>query len=199
MEKALFVYRAKFLFGLMAHDQQAIERTKGNRRHHERSMPRSQRHDCDVFLPCEGGSVLYLGTLVWPTSMMQNLRSSPWILGAPRDGLTMLIRRTNLIFQRHGWSTAAARFPAPIRSETGAVPAASGCPVGRLLVHHTSWETVRHTPPNFSLSIDPNGTHLRPPRRSILFAASAPTSLLDAARDRGRSIAVSKISLHIQY
>src|SRR6202035_1379488 len=49
----------------------------------------------NVFHPCEGGPLLraiYLATLVWPTSM-PSLRSSPWILGAPHNGLATLIWR----------------------------------------------------------------------------------------------------------
>src|ERR1700737_4333487 len=49
----------------------------------------------NVLHPCEGGTLLrtiYLATLVWPTSM-PSLRSSPWILGAPHNGLAMLIWR----------------------------------------------------------------------------------------------------------
>jgi hypothetical protein len=54
-------------------------------------------HGCgrNVFHPCEGGALLraiYLATLVWPMSM-PSLRSSPWILGAPHNGLAMLISR----------------------------------------------------------------------------------------------------------
>src|SRR5882724_7474733 len=49
----------------------------------------------NVFHPCEGGPLLraiYLVTLVWPISM-PSLRSSPWILCAPHNGLAMLISR----------------------------------------------------------------------------------------------------------
>src|SRR5438874_2581296 len=49
----------------------------------------------NVFHPCEGGPLLraiYLATLVWPISM-PSLRGSPWILGAPHNGLAMLISR----------------------------------------------------------------------------------------------------------
>src|SRR5215467_5789147 len=49
----------------------------------------------NVFHPCEGGPLLrtiYLATLVWPISM-PSLRSSPWIRGAPHNGLAMLISR----------------------------------------------------------------------------------------------------------
>src|SRR5215831_1876458 len=49
----------------------------------------------NVFHRCEGGPLIraiYLATLVWPISM-PSLRSSPWILGAPHNGLAMLISR----------------------------------------------------------------------------------------------------------
>src|SRR5258708_7488915 len=49
----------------------------------------------NVLHPCEGGTLLrtiYLATLVWPTSM-PSFRSSPWILGAPHNGLAPLIWR----------------------------------------------------------------------------------------------------------
>jgi hypothetical protein len=35
---------------------------------------------------------MYLATLVWPMSM-PSLSNSPWILGAPHNGLAMLISR----------------------------------------------------------------------------------------------------------
>src|ERR1700732_1831287 len=62
----------------------------------------------NVFHPCEGGPLLramYLATLVWPTSI-PSLRSSPWILGAPHNGLAMLISR---ISRRISNSTVARR------------------------------------------------------------------------------------------
>src|SRR3954451_13102331 len=49
----------------------------------------------NVFHPCEGGPLLrtiYLATLVWPISM-PSLSNSPWIRGAPHNGLAMLISR----------------------------------------------------------------------------------------------------------
>src|ERR1700741_2116679 len=49
----------------------------------------------NVFHPCEGGALLraiYLATLVWLISM-PSLRSSPWMRGAPHNGLAMLISR----------------------------------------------------------------------------------------------------------
>jgi hypothetical protein len=68
-----------------------------------------------------------LATLVWPISM-PSLRSSPWILGAPHNGLAdahLADQPAN--FQQYSWSAAAVpRFPAPIRSETGTVPTDDG-------------------------------------------------------------------------
>src|SRR6476619_6400218 len=51
----------------------------------------------NVFHPCDGGAllrVIYLATLVWPISM-PSLSNSPWILGAPHNGLAMLISRNS--------------------------------------------------------------------------------------------------------
>src|SRR5262245_50949312 len=83
----------------------------------------------NVFHPCDGGPLLrtiYLATLVWPTSM-PSLRSSPWILGAPHNGLAMLISRISRRISNDNRSAAAAsRFPAPIQSKTGPVPADHG-------------------------------------------------------------------------
>src|ERR1700742_4393173 len=48
-----------------------------------------------VFQPCDGGPLrlaIYLATLVWPISM-PSLSNSPWIRGAPHNGLAMLISR----------------------------------------------------------------------------------------------------------
>src|SRR6478735_2808473 len=81
----------------------------------------------NVFHPCEGGPLLrtiYLATLVWPISM-PSLSNSPWIRGAPHNGLAMLISRiSRRISNDTVVSTAtASRFPAPIQPKTGAVPA----------------------------------------------------------------------------
>src|SRR5215467_7890068 len=77
----------------------------------------------NVFHPCEGGPLLrtiYLATLVWPISM-PSLRSSPWILGAPHNGLAMLISR---ISQRISNSTVGR--PQRFGSETGTMPTDDG-------------------------------------------------------------------------
>src|SRR5215471_4287429 len=84
----------------------------------------------NVFHPCEGGPLLrtiYLATLVSPISM-PSLRSSPWILGAPHNGLAMShLADQPANFQQYSWSAAAVpRFPAPIRSETGTMPTDDG-------------------------------------------------------------------------
>jgi len=39
---------------------------------------------------------MYLATVVWPRSM-PNLSSSPWILGAPQNGLARPISRINFL------------------------------------------------------------------------------------------------------
>jgi hypothetical protein len=55
----------------------------------------------------------------------------------------------------------------------------------------------RQTPPNISLSIDPNGSLLGLARRSTLICCLSTTiSASSVARDRSRSITVPKISLH---
>src|SRR5258708_645675 len=79
-----------------------------------------------VFQPCDGGSrllTIYLATLVCPISM-PSLRNSPWIRGAPHSGLAMLISWISFAYVRwYSWSaTTTSRLPAPIRSETRAMP-----------------------------------------------------------------------------
>ena len=71
---------------------------------------------------------IYSATLVLPTSM-PSLRSSPWILGARHNGLKTLISR---ISRRISNNTVADLKPAPCQRTTYRV--------GRLQVHHTSWE-----------------------------------------------------------
>src|SRR6202051_1416494 len=84
----------------MTNNQQAIEQPQRACRHHEQ-VPRGNpiRGVTKERPPSlRGGTLLrtiYLATLVWPTSM-PSLRSSPWILGAPHNGLAPLILRINL-------------------------------------------------------------------------------------------------------
>ena len=87
----------------MAHDQQSIDRTKedfGTTKRSIAAIPSAWLRR-NVFHPCDGGALLraiYLATLVWPISM-PSLSSSPWILGAPHNGLAMLISRISSDFQ----------------------------------------------------------------------------------------------------
>jgi hypothetical protein len=68
-------------------------------------------------------STLYFATVVCPTSM-SSMRSSPWIRGAPQKRVRNAHVANELNLQWCLRSTAARpRFPAPIGSETGAVPA----------------------------------------------------------------------------
>ena len=51
----------------------------------------------NVFHPWDGGRLprtIYLETVVWPI-LIPSLRSSPWILGAPQNGLATLMSRIN--------------------------------------------------------------------------------------------------------
>src|SRR5207344_760890 len=141
---------------------------------------------------------MYLATLVWPTSM-PSLRSSPWILGAPHNGLAMLISADQSAnFQRHRWSTAAAsRFPAPIQPETGAVPADHG--IGsdncKCIIHlgKQPADAAQYQPVNRPKSKSPGvGT----PQHIDLLPQHQNLCLEHCARDRSRSIIVPKISLH---
>src|SRR5258706_10644461 len=83
----------------MAHDEQSIEQPERDRRHDEKvhcgnALSMVARN---VFHPCEGGALhraIYLATLVWPTST-PSLRGSPWMRGAPHNGLATLISRIN--------------------------------------------------------------------------------------------------------
>src|SRR5258705_647153 len=80
----------------MAHDQQTIEQPERDCRHDEEvHWDNASRMVAKERLPSLRGRApprLYLATLVWPISM-PSLRSSPWILGAPHNGLAMLISR----------------------------------------------------------------------------------------------------------
>src|SRR3982751_3725914 len=79
----------------MAHDQQAVEKAiVGTTKRSIAAIPSAWLRR--KFLhPCDGGALLraiYLATLVWPISM-PSLSNSPWILGAPHNGLARLISR----------------------------------------------------------------------------------------------------------
>src|ERR1700746_860064 len=154
----------------------------------------------NVFHPCEGGPrlrAIYLATLVWPTSM-PSLRSSPWILGAPHNGLAMLISRISRRIsndtvgrpqRRRDFQRQYSLKPARCQRITvsGRTIASASYILGN----------SRQIPPNISLSIDANRSLLGLARRSTLICClSIKISASSVARDRSRSITVPKISLH---
>jgi len=140
---------------------------------------------------------IYLATLVWPTSM-PSVRSSPWILGAPHNGLAMLIswmsrRISNDTVgrpQRHRDFQRQYNLKPPRCQRitvSGRTIASVSCISGN----------SRQTPHNISLSIEPNRSLLGLARRSTLICClSTKISASSVARDRSRSITVPKISLH---
>src|SRR5262245_14751189 len=81
------------------HDQQSIEQSERDGRHDKQiiaAIPLAWLRR-NVFQPCDGGPLLrtiYLATLVCPISI-PSLSSSPWIRGAPHNGLAMLSSRIN--------------------------------------------------------------------------------------------------------
>ena len=153
----------------------------------------------NVFHPCEGGALLraiYLATLVWPISI-PSLRSSPWILGAPHNGLAVLISRISrriskgtvgrprrrLDFQRQ-----YDRNPARCQRIT-----VSGRTIANALL---TMGNNRQAPPNISLSIELKGSFLGQARRSTLSCCLSTTiSASSAARDRKRSTIIPKNNL----
>src|SRR6202022_4847005 len=154
----------------------------------------------NVLHPCEGGTLLrtiYLATLVWPTSM-PSLRSSPWILGAPHNGLATLIWRIS-------WriSTVTAGRPQrcfdfhrqydlnPARCQRITVSGRTIASAPYILGNS------RQTPPNINLSIETNRSLLGLARRSTLICClSTRISASSATFDRSRSLAIPKISRH---
>src|SRR6516164_9008883 len=151
----------------------------------------------NVFHPCEGGALLraiYLATLVWPISI-PSLRSSPWILGAPHNGLAVLISRISrriskgtvgrprrrLDFQRQ-----YDRNPARCQRIT-----VSGRTIANALL---TMGNNRQAPPNISLSIELKGSFLGQARRSTLSCCLS-TTVSSAARDRKRSTIIPKNNL----
>src|SRR5258708_40242221 len=152
----------------------------------------------NVLHPCEGGTLLRticLATLVWPTSM-PSLRSSPWILGAPHNGLAPLIWRIS-------WRISPVTAGRPQRCfdfhrQYDLNPArceritASGRTIARAPY---ILGNSRQTPPNINLSVDTNRSLLGLARRSTLICClSTRISASSATRDRNRSLAIPKIN-----
>ena len=147
----------------MPHDQQYIEQPERNCRHHEQV----HRGDPISMVTKERSPSLrgrtppphhIFGMLVWPTSK-PSLRSSPWILGAPHNGLATPIWRTS-------WriSTVTAGRPQrcfdfrrqydlnPTRCQRITVSGRTIASASYIL------RNSRQTPPNINLSIDTNLT-----------------------------------------
>src|SRR5260221_3202951 len=154
----------------------------------------------NVLHPCQGGTLLrtiYLATLVGPTSM-PSLRSSPWILGAPHNGLAPLIWRIS-------WRISPVTAGRPQRCfdfhrQYDLNPArcqritVSGRTIARAPY---ILGNSRQTPPNINLSIEINRSLLGLARRSTLICClSTRISASSATRDRNRSLAIPKISRH---
>ena len=78
-------------------------------------------------IPGTGGLLrrfIYLATVVCPTSI-PSLSSSPWIRGAPHNGLATLISRIRVRISKGVFGRPAARsgFPAPERAKSSPMPA----------------------------------------------------------------------------
>jgi hypothetical protein len=186
----------------VTHDQQSIEQSERDCRHDEMSiaaMPSAWLRR-NVFHPCEGGPLLrgiYLATLVWPDIdaeleklSMDSRRSPQWAGDAH-----LADQPANL--QRYGGRPQRCRdFQRqydlkPARCQRITVSGRTIASVSYVLGN--SWQT----PPNISLSIDPNGSLLGLPRHSTLICClSTRISASSVARDHSRSITAPKISLH---
>ncbi len=153
----------------------------------------------NVLQPCDGGALLrtiYLATLVCPTSI-PTLSSSPWIRGAPHNGLAILICRISsrisdgtagrptrrLDFQRQN-----KRKPARCHLTTvsGRTMASASRAFGN------RWQTQ----PRTTLSTVRNDNRLGLPRRSTTTCCrNTRISASNAARDRSRSTTIQETIL----
>jgi hypothetical protein len=136
-------------------------------------------------------------TLVWPTSM-PSLRSSPWILGAPHNGLAPLIWRISWrIFTvtaggpQHCFDFHRQYDLNPARCQRITVSGRTIASAPHILGNS------RQTPPNINLSIETNRSLFGLARRSTLICClSTRISASSATRDRNRSLAIPKINRH---
>jgi len=153
----------------------------------------------NVFQHCDGGPLLrtiYLATLVCPMSI-PSLSSSPWIRGAPHNGLAMLISRINCRI-----SVGTAGRPRPrldFQRQNNRKPARCHrtTVLGRTMAS-ASWAfgNRRQTQPRINLSTAKNDIRFGLPRRNTMICClSTRTSASSAARDRNRSTTKPKISL----
>src|SRR5215468_5757338 len=115
----------------------------------------------NVFHPCEGGPLLraiYLATLVWPISM-PSLRSSPWILGAPHNGLAMLISRISRRTSKDTVGRPQRRRDFQRQYDLKPARCQRITVSGRTIASASyTLGNSRHTPPSISLSIELNGS-----------------------------------------
>src|SRR6516164_3691735 len=153
----------------------------------------------NVFHPCEGGALLraiYLATLVWPISM-PSLRSSQWTLGAPHNGLAVLISRISRRISKGTVGRPRRRLDFqrqydrnPERCQRITV---SGRTIANALL---TMGNSRQAPANISLSMELKGSFLGQARRSTLSCCLSTTiSASSAARDRKRSTIIPKNNL----
>jgi hypothetical protein len=151
----------------------------------------------NVFQPGDGGPLLrtiYLATLVCPTSI-PSLSSSPWIRGAPHNGLAKLISRIScrisvgtagrprrrLDFQRQN-----NRKPARCHRRTVA-----GLTMARATL---TFGRSRQAQPRMILSTVRNDSRLGLPRRSTMICCrNTRISACNAARGRTRSTTIQKL------
>src|SRR6478672_8175026 len=115
----------------------------------------------NVFHSCDGGALLraiYLATLVWPISM-PSLSNSPWILGAPHNGLAMLISRISRRISNGTVGRPQRRLDfqrqydlKPARCQRITVSGRTIASASYILGNS------RQTPPNISLSIEMKGS-----------------------------------------
>src|SRR6476661_10357533 len=146
----------------------------------------------NVFHPCDGGAhlrAIYLATLVWPISM-PSLSNSPWILGAPHNGLAMLISRISRRISNGTVGRPQRRLDfqrqydlKPARCQRITVSGRTIASASYILGNS------RQIPPNISLSIEMKGCLLGRVRRNTLICClkiriSVASALVTAA---GRS------------
>src|SRR5260221_991572 len=152
----------------------------------------------NVLHPCQGGTLLrtiYLATLVWPTSM-PSLRSSPWILGAPHNGLAPLIWRISWRISTVTAGRPQRRFDFHRQYDLNPARCQRITVSGRTIASALYiLGNSRQTPPNIHLSIETNRSLLGLARRSTLICClSTRSSAQSATCDASSALAIPKIS-----
>src|SRR6516162_398070 len=153
----------------------------------------------NVFHPCEGGALLraiYLATLVWPISM-PSLRSSPWTLGAPHNGLAVLISRISRRISKGTVGRPRRRLDFQRQYDRNPERCQRITVSGRTIANASlTMGNSRQAPANISLSMELKGSFLGQARRSTLSCCLSTTiSASSAARDRKRSTITPKNNL----